>query len=199
MKWLVGGACAVLACVAVTGCASVPGRPTSPRVDTIQSTGSATSGNGPDETTLKAPEPRPEQPEPGTPAPQVPSPRVPPRTNGLPGAPGSPIKYDASRTAVAPAEMKVFVEEQLAELCGPDSCGVRVTTQRRGSEGCISEVSPNPVPRGGLVVIYHGPDCPGQGGEVSTGESPTAEPQPTPEDAPEPTSEAPPGTTGDGP
>ncbi|MFE2757882.1 hypothetical protein ACFXGA_38360 [Actinosynnema sp. NPDC059335] len=74
--------------------------------------------------------------------------------------PGSPIKYDASRIGQAPADMEAYIEEQLVSQCGRDACGVRVVPQLQGDQGCISKVAPNPVPRGGTVVIYHGPDCP---------------------------------------
>lgn len=75
--------------------------------------------------------------------------------------PGSPIRYDPSRLAQGPEEKKRTIEDQLREQCGPSRCHIEVVTKLRGSTGCISEISPNPVDRGGTVTIYHGPQCSG--------------------------------------
>jgi hypothetical protein len=122
--------------------------------------------------------------------------------------PGSPIKYDNTLFGAAPEVARDSIEREIGEKCGPGLCGVRVVTTPRGSEGCISEISPMPVHPGGTVTVYHGPQCAEQRGEVLTGEPstedpPTGEPGPTPENTPdpipEPTPEASPGTTGSGP
>ncbi len=195
MRWLTGGSFTILACTVVVGCAGVPGRPTSQQADRVQSADAVTPGQSADGTTAGSAQ------EPGTqptsPAPQIPSPRVPPRSTKLPGVPGSPITYDNTLLGASPESAKESIEGEIGGKCGPDLCGVRVVTRPRGSEGCVSEISPMPVDPGGTVTVYHGPQCAEQRGELPAEQLPTEEPRTTPETEAETPPETP-GTTGGG-
>lgn len=157
MRWLAAGSSTILICAVALGCADEPGEPVSGQVGTIQSTGSAAPGEPEAESGVAEPVP---------PAPPVPTGRVTTKRTALPGVPGSPIRYDSTLLGASPEVAKSSIEAELAAQCGPDLCGVRVVLRPRGTEGCISEISPMPVDPGGTVTVHHGPQCAEQRGET---------------------------------
>ncbi|MEV1118369.1 hypothetical protein AB0I91_25170 [Actinosynnema sp. NPDC049800] len=141
----------------------MPGKPVSSQLTTIQSTEASQEGTAAEPEPGEATEPEATDPGGGESGTRGTPPAPSSTTAGKPGAPGSPIRYDPSRLAQGPEEKKRTIEAQLEEQCGPSRCHIKVVTKLRGSTGCISEISPNPVDRGGTVIIYHGPQCPGDG------------------------------------
>lgn len=72
-----------------------------------------------------------------------------------PGVPGGPINYDPNRNYIGKpkGDVKADLEQQLRveAKCGPSLCGVKVVFD--GREGCVEEITPSPVRRGGTITI----------------------------------------------